>query len=97
MVELIDRKRSYYALDVVEIDDHSARGTVGLNRAANRDLEPIRMPVHAGAFSQVKRQRMRRLKRKVLANLQCAAGYSVPSGPIASRRRFKSAKKPLAT
>ncbi len=51
MVEKVDRDAVHDAVDIVEVNDHSACRAVGLNRASNGDLKPIRMPVHSRAFS----------------------------------------------
>jgi hypothetical protein len=73
------------------------RRTVIAQRTANGDVEPVRMSVHARALAEMVRKHVRRFEMEAAPDLQRGYGYSVPSGPIASRRRLSSAKNPLAT
>lgn len=76
MIENVDHFLVYDRPHDVEILDHAGRGTVALQRAAQRDLEAVRVSVGPGAFPQVIRENVRRLEPEVLTNLH-PAGFEV--------------------
>src|ERR1700733_9905145 len=70
VVEKVDRRDEYDAFEFVEVDDHAASRTVAPNRSSDGTFQPVRMTVRTRALPGVKRQRVGRFKRKMLANLQ---------------------------
>jgi hypothetical protein len=53
----------------VEILDHAARGARFAKGTAQSDLQPVRVPVGAGALAQVVRENVRCLEPEKLTNL----------------------------
>lgn len=55
--------------DRIEILDHAARRSFGLDRAADGNVEPVGMSVHPGTFALMVRKHVSRLEAERLAYL----------------------------
>ena len=69
MVQYIHDMLADNLLDLVEVFDHAARGPIGLNRAANGNVQLVGMSVQAGTFARMVWENVSRFKAEVLANL----------------------------
>ena len=69
MIETFDDHRFDDARDLVEVNDHPLRGTLGLQRSGDRDVEAVRVAVEPRALSGMMRKHVRRLEPELFSNL----------------------------
>ncbi len=78
MIERLDDFCPHLPFDSIEIFDHTPGRTVVFKRAADSDVEPVRMTVQASAFALVVRENVRGLESEVLSYLHSGADWLRP-------------------
>ncbi len=69
MIEFVDDLGLDDEREIVEIEDHASRGTLGLQRAGNGDFETVRVAVQPRALSRMMREHVRRFKPECFTDL----------------------------
>lgn len=69
MVQPLEDPRPYDRAYLLEVGDHSARRTAGVQWPRERDVEPVRMTVKARALAGMVRQHVSGFEAELLTNL----------------------------